>query len=133
MNLSPDKVVCKSFISLAVFKPTPGRASAICLAPAKFIFNLVSTGKVSLLLTFASLSPLAFNSALSLSSVFIFSPVAATQGIKSSSLTYSVSSFAFITIETPSPCWDIFSTIPPVILCWYNIIKKNPSLNRITQ
>ena len=26
------------------------------------------------------------------------------RGIKSSSLTYSVSSFAFITIETPSPC-----------------------------
>jgi len=76
VNLSPDNVVCKSLISLAVFKPTPGNASAICLAPAVLIFNLVSTGKVSLFETFASLSPEAFNSAFNLSSVFIFSPVA---------------------------------------------------------
>ena len=68
-------------------------SAVVAISPAVLMFNLVSKGKVSLLLTFASLSPVAFNSAFNLSSVFIFSPVAATHGIKSSSFTYSVSSF----------------------------------------
>ena len=48
---------CKSFISLAVFNPTPGNASASCLALAVLMLTLVSTGKISFFVGVAGLTP----------------------------------------------------------------------------
>ena len=57
MNFSPNMEDCKSFISLAVFNPTPGNASASCLALAVLMLTLVSTGKISFFVGVEGLTP----------------------------------------------------------------------------